>query len=80
MPAVVRCVANAVCCSRMYRACCCLLPCLQEHSTQQLQEVEQRMADAQAQMLAAQQIAVKADAQAKQLLQEKEQTVRAMSA
>lgn len=43
-----------------------------------MQGLEGRMADVQAQMLAAQQVADKADAWAKQLLQEKEQTVSGM--
>jgi hypothetical protein len=48
---------------------------VQDQSAQQMQGLEGRMADMQAQMLAAQQVDDKADAQVKQLLQEKEQTV-----
>jgi hypothetical protein len=48
---------------------------LQDQSSQQLQGLEERMADAQAQMRAAQQLAEAAESRAKQLLQEKEHMV-----
>lgn len=49
---------------------------MQDHSSQQVHVFEARLAEMQAQLTAAQQVADKADAQSKQLLQEKEQQVR----
>lgn len=51
---------------------------VQDHSSQQLQGLEERMADAQAQMRAALQLAETAESRAKQLLQEKEHMVSAL--
>lgn len=51
---------------------------VQDRSSQQLQGLEERMADARAQMRAAQQLAETAESRARQLLQEKEHMVSAL--
>lgn len=51
--------------------------CLQEHASQQVHVLEERLVELQAQLAAAQQTAGKADAGSKQLMLDKEQQVSA---